>query len=45
MPSSAQRDDYEVFGVPRDADERTIEDAFRQLALKYQPGHFERLRK
>lgn len=31
------RDYYEVLGVPRDADEKTIKDAFRQLALKYHP--------
>jgi molecular chaperone DnaJ len=32
-----QRDYYEVLGVARDADARTIKDAFRQLALKYHP--------
>lgn len=31
------RDYYEVLGVARDADEKTIKDAFRQLALKYHP--------
>lgn len=31
------RDYYEVLGVRRDADEKTIKDAFRQLALKYHP--------
>jgi molecular chaperone DnaJ len=31
------RDYYEVLGVPRDADERAIKDAFRQLALKFHP--------
>lgn len=31
------RDYYEVLGVARDADERAIKDAFRQLALKYHP--------
>ncbi|MGO4869447.1 MAG: molecular chaperone DnaJ [Roseiarcus sp.] len=31
------RDYYETLGVPRDADEKAIKDAFRQLALKYHP--------
>jgi molecular chaperone DnaJ len=31
------RDYYETLGVPKDADEKTIKDAFRQLALKYHP--------
>jgi molecular chaperone DnaJ len=31
------RDYYEVLGIPRDADEKAIKDAFRQLALKYHP--------
>ena len=31
------RDYYEVLGVSRDADEKAIKDAFRQLALKYHP--------
>jgi molecular chaperone DnaJ len=31
------RDYYEVLGVARDADEKTIKDAFRTLALKYHP--------
>ena len=31
------RDYYEVLGVPRDADAKTIKDAFRKLALKYHP--------
>jgi molecular chaperone DnaJ len=35
--ATAQRDYYEVLGVPRDADEKTIKDAFRALALKYHP--------
>jgi molecular chaperone DnaJ len=30
-------DFYEVLGVSRDADEKAIKDAFRQLALKYHP--------
>jgi len=32
-----QRDYYEVLGVPRDATEKQIKDAFRTLALKYHP--------
>lgn len=32
-----QRDYYEVLGVPRDADDKRIKDAFRELALKYHP--------
>jgi molecular chaperone DnaJ len=35
--ATAQRDYYEVLGVPRDADPRAIKDAFRQLALRYHP--------
>lgn len=35
--ANAQRDYYEVLGVARDADAKTIKDAFRQLALKYHP--------
>jgi len=34
---SAKRDYYEVLGVPRDADARTIKSAYRKLALKYHP--------
>lgn len=34
---TAQRDYYEVLGVARDADQKAIKDAFRQLALKYHP--------
>jgi molecular chaperone DnaJ len=30
-------DFYEILGVPRDADDNAIKDAFRQLALKYHP--------
>lgn len=37
MASSSQRDYYEVLGVPRDADEKAIKNAFRDLALKYHP--------
>lgn len=32
-----QRDYYEVLGVPRDADQAAIKDAFRRLALRYHP--------
>jgi len=32
-----QRDYYEVLGVARDADAKTIKNAFRKLALKYHP--------
>ena len=32
-----QRDYYEVLGVPRNADAKTIKAAFRGLALKYHP--------
>lgn len=35
--TTAQRDYYEVLGVARDADQKAIKDAFRQLALKYHP--------
>ena len=35
--AEAQRDYYEVLGVPRDADIKAIKDAFRRLALKYHP--------
>jgi len=31
------KDYYEVLGVPRDADEKAIKEAFRALALKYHP--------
>lgn len=37
MATPAQRDYYEVLGVARDADEKHIKDAFRDLALKYHP--------
>jgi molecular chaperone DnaJ len=39
MPTTNQRDYYGVLGVPREADERKIKDAFRDLALKYHPDH------
>jgi molecular chaperone DnaJ len=32
-----KRDYYEVLGVARDADQKAIKDAFRELALKYHP--------
>jgi len=35
--ASPQRDYYEVLGVPREADAKTIKDAFRKLALRYHP--------
>lgn len=35
--ADAQRDYYEVLGVSRDADTKTIKDKFRELALKYHP--------
>jgi molecular chaperone DnaJ len=35
--SSGKRDYYEVLGVPRDADARTIKTAYRKLAMKYHP--------
>lgn len=37
MATAAQRDYYEVLGVPRDAGEAAIKDAFRKLALQYHP--------
>ena len=38
MSSEAvKRDYYEVLGLPRDADDAAIKDAFRTLALKYHP--------
>lgn len=35
--ADTQRDYYEVLGVSREADAKTIKDAFRKLALKYHP--------
>ena len=32
-----RRDYYELLGVPQDADNKAIKDAFRQFALKYHP--------
>lgn len=37
VATNAQRDYYEVLGVPRDADAKAIKAAFRELALKYHP--------
>ncbi len=34
---AGRRDYYEVLGVPRDADAKTIKNAFRQLARRYHP--------
>ncbi len=34
---AAKRDYYEVLGVPRDADSKTIKSAYRKMALKYHP--------
>lgn len=35
--ATAQRDYYEVLGIPKGADQKAIKDSFRQLALKYHP--------
>jgi molecular chaperone DnaJ len=35
--AEVQRDYYEVLGVSRDADEKTLKDAFRKLAKQYHP--------
>ena len=35
--TAEQRDYYEVLGVARDADAKTIKDRFRELAMKYHP--------
>lgn len=37
--ANQQRDYYEVLGVARDADPKTIKNAFRKLAMKYHPDH------
>ena len=34
-----KRDYYEVLGVPKDADEAQIKNAYRKLAKKYHPDH------
>lgn len=33
----AQKDYYEILGVPKDASERQIKKAFHKLAMKYHP--------
>lgn len=35
--ATMQRDYYEVLGVAKDADQKAIKDAFRDLAMKYHP--------
>lgn len=35
--ATAQRDYYEILGVPRNADEKAVKDTFRRLALQYHP--------
>jgi len=35
--ATAQRDYYEILGIPRDADTKTIKKVFRELALRYHP--------
>jgi molecular chaperone DnaJ len=35
--AEAERDYYEVLGIPRDADVKAIKNAFRKLAMKYHP--------
>lgn len=35
--ATLQRDYYDVLGVPRDADQKAIKEAFRNLALRYHP--------
>jgi molecular chaperone DnaJ len=35
--ATPQRDYYEVLGIARDADKKTIKNAFRELAMKYHP--------
>ncbi|MBZ0093670.1 MAG: DnaJ domain-containing protein, partial [Sulfuricellaceae bacterium] len=35
--SDGKKDYYETLGVPRDASQKAIKDAFRQLALRYHP--------
>lgn len=37
MATAAQRDYYEILGVPRNATEKQIKDAFRTLAMKLHP--------
>jgi len=35
--AAADRDYYEVLGVPRDADEKAIKNAYHKLAMKWHP--------
>jgi curved DNA-binding protein CbpA len=35
--AAAQRDSYEIPGVPRDADAKAIKETIRRLAMKYHP--------
>ncbi len=35
--ATAKRDYYEALGVPRNADEKAVKDAFRKLAMQYHP--------
>jgi molecular chaperone DnaJ len=35
--TTEKRDYYEVLGIPKDADQKAIKDAFRTLAMKYHP--------
>jgi molecular chaperone DnaJ len=37
ITAAAKRDYYEVLGVPRNANEKAIKDAFRKLAMQYHP--------
>ena len=37
VTATAHRDHHEILGVPRDADEHAIKDAFRKLAVRYHP--------
>lgn len=37
MAATGQRDYYEVLGIARDANDKAIKNAFRDLALKYHP--------
>ena len=35
--TTGKRDYYEILGVPRDADDKAVKDAFRKLALRHHP--------
>lgn len=39
MATSQKRDYYEVLGVTRTADEKTLKSSYRKLAMKYHPDH------